>query len=87
MNPAILQNQFVQVALPIIITIAIAAFMNNRAFDGIYKSFDGVYKALDAVNHRLDDIVARLGRIEVKLEDHADRIAGLEERTSPLRGR
>ena len=67
MNPAIFQNQFVQVALPIIITIAIAAFMNNRAFDGIYKSFDGVYKALDAVNHRLDDIVARLGRIEVKL--------------------
>ena len=81
MNPAILQNQFVQVALPIIIiTIAIAAFMNNRAFDGVYK-------ALDAVNHRLDDIVARLGRIEVKLEDHADRIARLEERTSPLRGR
>lgn len=93
MNSA-LQSPFVQIALPIIVTLAIAAFVNNKAFDGVHKGFDGIYKALDGVykaidgtNRRLDDIVARLGRIEVKLEDHADRIARLEERTSPIQSR
>lgn len=33
---------------------------------------------------RLDDIVRRLERIEAKLEDHAQRITRLEERTPPL---
>ena len=69
-NPAILQNQFVQVALPIMITVLIAAWMNGKGLDG--------------VNRRLDDVVARLGRIEVKLEGHDERIVRLEERTSPL---
>lgn len=70
MNPAILQNQFVQVALPIMFTVLIAAWMNSKGLDGI--------------NRRLDDIVARLGRIETKLEGHDERIVRLEERTSPL---
>jgi hypothetical protein len=69
-NPAILQNQFVQVALPIMITLLVAAWMNGKGLDGI--------------NRRLDDIVSRLGRIEVKLEGHDGRIVRLEERTSPL---
>jgi hypothetical protein len=70
MNPAILQNQFVQVALPIMFTVLIAAWMNGKGLDG--------------VKGRLDDIVARLGRIEGKLEGHDERIVRLEERTSPL---
>jgi cytochrome oxidase assembly protein ShyY1 len=35
-------------------------------------------------NRRLDDIIARLARIETKLDDHSDRIARLDERTSPI---
>jgi hypothetical protein len=35
-------------------------------------------------NKRLDDIIVRLGRIEAKLENHAERITRLEERTSPF---
>jgi hypothetical protein len=70
MNPAILNSQFVQVALPIVLTIFIAAWINGKSIDGI--------------NRRLDDIVARLERIEKKLDDHAERIARLEERTSPI---
>jgi hypothetical protein len=33
LNPAILNSQFVQVALPIVLTIFIAAGMNGRAMD------------------------------------------------------
>jgi hypothetical protein len=56
MNPALLQNQFVQVALPIMFTVLIAAWMNGKGLDG--------------VKGRLDGIVARLGRIEGKPEGH-----------------
>jgi cytochrome oxidase assembly protein ShyY1 len=39
-------------------------------------------------NKRLDDIIARLGRIETKLDDHAERIVKLEAQASPItRGR
>jgi hypothetical protein len=36
-------------------------------------------------NRRLDDIIARVARIESKLDGHAERIARVEERTSPFR--
>lgn len=88
-NPAFMQTPFVQVALSIMFTLLLAVWMNNRGFDGVYKSLDGVYKSLDGVykafdglNRRLDAIVARLGRIEVKLDNHEERIVRLEERTS-----
>ena len=42
MNPAILNSQFVPVALPIVLTIFIAAWMNGRSIDGISKSIDGI---------------------------------------------
>jgi hypothetical protein len=52
MTPAILQNQFVQVALPIMFTVLIAAWINGKGLDGI--------------KGRLDDIIACLARIEGK---------------------
>ena len=39
------------------------------------------------MNRRFDAIEKCLERIEAKLDDHHQRIAVLEERTSPLRGR
>ena len=36
------------------------------------------------LSKRLDDIIVRLGRMEEKPDDHQDRIARLEERTSPI---
>jgi|AmaraimetP72IA01_FD_contig_31_1642269_length_1081_multi_18_in_0_out_0_4 hypothetical protein len=71
MNPVILQSQFVQIALPIMFTILVASWWQNKRVEDLR----------DAINKRLDDIVARLGRIEAKLENHADRLARLEERT------
>ena len=67
MNPAILNSQVVQVALPIVLTISFAAWMNGRSIDTVNKRIDS---SIEGVNKRLDDIVARLGRIETKLENH-----------------
>jgi hypothetical protein len=43
-----------------------------------------IWAASWSQNKRLDDIMASLRRIETKLENHAERITRLEERTSPL---
>jgi hypothetical protein len=59
----VLNSPFVQTALPIMFTILIAVWVNNKAFDGINNSIAGVHK-------RLDDIIARLIRIETKQDDH-----------------
>ncbi len=68
----IFNSQFVQIALPIIVTLFIAAWMNGRAFDTINRSFDSMSKRIDdlstGINKRLDDLAARLLRIEIRLE-------------------
>jgi archaellum component FlaC len=66
-------QQFTAVALPIIIALAGAAWMQN--------------KRLDDIIGRLNKIDNRLDSIETKLEHYGNRIVVLEERTSPLRGR
>ncbi len=37
---AILNTQFVQVALPLMITLALAAWINNKSLDGLGKRID-----------------------------------------------
>jgi hypothetical protein len=72
MNP-MLQN-FLSVSLPIMLTfvgtIWVATWTQNKRLDDIVR--------------RLDAIEARLLGIETKLGDHGQKIAVLEERTSPL---
>jgi len=70
-----LQPIFWQNTLPLMVTILVAV---GAAVTTGWISNGNLSK-------RLDDIIARLGRIEVKLDDHGDRIARLEERTSPVR--
>jgi hypothetical protein len=80
-NPAavtILQQPFVQVALPIIVALMLAAWMQNRRFDDTNRR-------IDDGNRRIDEVIRRLERIETKLEGHNERIARLEERTSLVR--
>ncbi len=74
----ILQQPFVQVALPIIIALMLAAWLQN-------KRFDDVNRRIDDLNRRFDEIIRRLDRIETKLDQHNERIARLEERTSLVR--
>ena len=74
MNPAVttvLQQPFVQVALPIIVALTLAAWLQNKRFDDM--------------NRRIDEVIKRLDRIETKLENHTERITRLEERTSLVR--
>ena len=74
MNPALFQQPFFQVTLPIMVTfiavIWLASWSQNKRFDDIHR--------------RLDEIIKRLDRIEAKLDDHEKRIVTLEERTSPI---
>ena len=65
-----------QTALPIMFTILIAVWVNNKSIDGIHRRLDDMR----------NDIVKRPDRIEGKLDDHDRRITRVEERTSPLRG-
>jgi hypothetical protein len=61
MNPAaVLNNPFVQVALPIMFTILIATWVNNKTFDGVNRRLDDLRSDLNdcfgEVNRRLDRI-------------------------------
>jgi hypothetical protein len=92
MNPAILNSQFAQVALPIVLTIFIAAWMNGRSIDGINKRIDdlrgemrGDLSSLRAdMNTRFAEVNLRLDRIDEALKAHSEKIAALDERTSPF---
>jgi tetrahydromethanopterin S-methyltransferase subunit G len=77
MNPAILQSPFIQTALPIMFTILIVVWAQNKAYDAINRR-------LDDMNKRIDEVIKRLDRIESKLDDHERRIVRVEERTSPV---
>jgi len=68
------QQPFVQVALPIIITFAIATLYQGKRIDDLR----------DSMNERFDAVERLLERIESLLTDHDRRITVLEERTSPL---
>ena len=69
------QQPFIQVALPIIVTFAIATLFQSKRIDDLR----------DSLGRRLDAIEQRLARIENLLADHDRRIMALEERTSPIR--
>jgi 23S rRNA C2498 (ribose-2'-O)-methylase RlmM len=75
MNPALFQQPFIQVALPIMVTLVVtvwtAQWAQNKRFDDLRQD----------MNRRLDEVIARLDRIERKLDN---RIIKLEERTSPI---
>jgi hypothetical protein len=58
------QQPFFQVALPIIITFAIATLYQSKRIDDLR----------DSLNKRFDDIERRLERIENLLTDHDRRI-------------
>jgi sensor domain CHASE-containing protein len=76
-NPAIniLQQPFVQVALPIVIAVTIAAWLQNKRFEDQGRRIDELRS----------DMNKRLDRIETKLEGFNERITRLEERTALVR--
>jgi hypothetical protein len=83
------QQPFFQVALPIVITFAIATWYQSKRIDDLGKRIDDLGKRIDDLrdwmNQRFDVVDRRLEKIENLLTDHARRITVLEERTSPVR--
>jgi hypothetical protein len=76
------QQPFFQVALPIIVTFAIATWFQSKRIDDVSKRIDDLK---DSLSKRLEAIEARLARIEELLFDHDRGLTKVEERTSPLR--
>jgi hypothetical protein len=75
MNPSTILNlPFIQVALPIMLTFAAAAWWNNKRLDDLRND----------MNRRFDEIIKRLDRIDATLNNYGERIVRLEERTSPV---
>ena len=92
MNPML--QTFLSTALPIVIAVFVAAWLNGKGLDAVHKRLDDMRsdfnRRFDAIekdfNKRSDKIDARLERIEAKLDNHETRLVRLEERTSPLTG-
>ena len=89
------EQPFFQVALPIVIALFVAIWVQNRSFDNLNKRFDDINGRFDdinkriddlrdALNRRLDEVIKRLDKIEVTLERHDHRITMLESRTLPV---
>lgn len=94
MNPnaaAIYQTAqpFLMIALPIVASIFIASWTQNKRFDDTNKRFDGTNDVIrqmrDDFNRRFDEIIKRLDRIETKLDNHEQRLTRVEERSSLIR--
>lgn len=64
MNPAVLNSQFVQIALPIMITFIATAWLNGRRIDDMNSRFE---QAREESNRRFDEVILRLTRIEMLL--------------------
>ena len=87
---------FWQNTLPLMVTIFVAVggataagWISNT---NLSKRIDDVNSSLgkriedlnSSLGNRLDEVIVRLDRIETKLDNHHERIARLEERTSPI---
>jgi hypothetical protein len=80
------QQPFFQIALPIIITFAIATWYQSSRISDLRDTLGKRIDDLRAdMNARFAAVEKRLDRIEIALTDHSSRIIALEERTSPLR--
>jgi 5-bromo-4-chloroindolyl phosphate hydrolysis protein len=87
-----INQPFFQVALPLMVTILVAAFTatwsSNKRIDEISRRLDDTNRRIDDVDRRLSNIDQRLDRLEAALMktlmsiDH--RLTVLEERSLPL---
>jgi len=92
MNPAILRQPIFQVTIPVILAMGATVWAlistNNRRLDDIrvdLREFRGDLKAFrDEVNIRFTESNRHLDRIDETLKTYGQKIAVLEDCTSPL---
>lgn len=81
MIPIILQSSFVQTALPIMFTILVAVWVNNRSAEATYNRFDDMRALIVSESARLEaalklEFITELGKLETRVNGLEDR-AGL----------
>jgi chromosome segregation ATPase len=90
-----LSQPFSQVALPLIVTILIAAFtavwFSNKRIEEVSRRIDDINRRIDDTNHRIDERNRRIDRLESGIQDIKailmsmdHRLTVLEERGAPL---
>jgi vacuolar-type H+-ATPase subunit I/STV1 len=92
---------FLTIALPVMITLFLGIWSQNKRFDDMSKRTDDTNRRIDDlakslhnqleqtagnINRRLDESIKGLERIETKLDKHEERLIRLEERASPIKG-
>jgi len=85
MNPAILQQPFFQVTIPIVLAMAATVWAlistNNRRLDDIRSDLRDLRTDM---NLRFGEVNRRLDQIDATLRIHGEKIATLDERSSPF---
>ena len=71
----------IQITLPLLVGLFIAAWLQNRAIDQLSKRIDDVR---DGLGKRIDDVLTELREIRAELKTMNTRIIRLEERIPPL---
>jgi hypothetical protein len=89
MNPvALINTPFIQVALPIMFTLALAAWLNNKRVDDMRGDMKDFKVEMKDLRGEMKDLRGEMNRrfdhLETMFSDHEKRIGVLEERTSPL---
>jgi hypothetical protein len=92
MNPALLQQPFFQVTLPLVVTfvaaIWAATWSQNKRFEDWKKVLEDLKTDMNRQFTELRaEMTRRFDKRDTKLEDHDERIVRLEERISPITGR
>lgn len=71
---------FIQVTLPVILSIFLATSWNNFGFTSIDKRFDSVEKGMNKLSYRIGKVENRLGKVENRLGKVEDRLDKVENR-------
>ena len=83
-----INQPFFQVALPLMVTILIAAFTaawsSNKRIDEISHRLDDTNRRLDDVDRRFGDVDRRFDEVMRVLMSIDHRLTVLEERSAPL---
>jgi septal ring factor EnvC (AmiA/AmiB activator) len=81
---------FLQLTLPLMVTILTAAFTaawsSNKRIDEISRRLDDTNRRIDETNRRLDNIGRRLDELMKTLLSIDHRLTVLEQRSSLVRG-
>lgn len=94
MNPSVVQwlnLPVFQITLPIVVTMLVAAWLNNRRIEEVSRRLDDTIRRLDTIEQRLDTrferIETRFERVDERLNEILSLLRDLDKRVSVLEDR